>query len=229
MVATLQARLRVHPQGPPLLVDPGPGLRREGPHHRRPHLLPQGGPGPGPRRAARPRRLGAAHRTRRARRRPARLPRRAARRPTPRCGSTRTARRPRRSAPTPSPSSAGTTPRPAPRSNADDLDPGPSTFARLSYQAELRGDLDEARRLMRLSLEAAGTSASSYAFAAFHLGELSRAAGPAGRGGPLLPQRAGRRPDLPAGAGRAGPPRGCPWRHRRRRARLPPGRAAGCR
>ena len=30
---------------------------------------------------------------------------------------------------------------------------------------------------MRLSLEAAGTSASSYAFAAFHLGELARAAG----------------------------------------------------
>ncbi len=62
-------------------------------------------------------------------------------------------------------------------SNADDLDPGPSTFARLSYQAELRGDLDEARRLMRLSMDAAGTSASSYAFAAFHLGELSRAQG----------------------------------------------------
>ena len=62
-------------------------------------------------------------------------------RPTPRCGSTRTARRPRRSGPTPSPSWAGTTPQPAPRSNADDLDPGPSTFARLSYQAELRGDL----------------------------------------------------------------------------------------
>ena len=61
--------------------------------------------------------------------------------------------------------------------HADDLDPGPSTFARLSYQAELRGDLDRARRLMRLSMEAAGTSASSYAFAAFHLGELSRALG----------------------------------------------------
>ena len=61
--------------------------------------------------------------------------------------------------------------------HADDLDPGPSTFARLSYQAELRGDLATARRLMQLSLEAAGTSASSYAFAAFHLGELSRTAG----------------------------------------------------
>jgi tetratricopeptide (TPR) repeat protein len=60
---------------------------------------------------------------------------------------------------------------------ADDLDPGPSTFARLSYQAELRGDLGTATRLMRLSLDAAGTSASSYAFAAFHLGELSRTSG----------------------------------------------------
>ena len=43
---------------------------------------------------------------------------------------------------------------------ADDLDPGPSTFARLSYQAELRGDLPEATRLMRLSQKEAGTSAS---------------------------------------------------------------------
>jgi tetratricopeptide (TPR) repeat protein len=60
---------------------------------------------------------------------------------------------------------------------ADDLDPGPSTFARLSYQAELRGDLTEATRLMRLSQKAAGTSASSYAYATFHLGELARAAG----------------------------------------------------
>jgi len=62
-------------------------------------------------------------------------------------------------------------------SRADDLDPGPSTFARLSYQAELRGDLTEATRLMRLSLEAATTSAASYAFASFHLGELARTAG----------------------------------------------------
>ena len=60
---------------------------------------------------------------------------------------------------------------------ADDLDPGPSTFARLSYQAELRGDLAGATRLMHLSQKAAGTSASSYAFATFHLGELARAAG----------------------------------------------------
>ena len=60
---------------------------------------------------------------------------------------------------------------------ADDLDPGPSTFARLSYQAELRGDLDEATRLMRLSLEAATSTAAPYAFASFHLGELARTAG----------------------------------------------------
>ena len=45
---------------------------------------------------------------------------------------------------------------------ADDLDPGPSTFARLSYQAELRGDLPEASRLMRLSQRESGTSASSF-------------------------------------------------------------------
>jgi tetratricopeptide (TPR) repeat protein len=60
---------------------------------------------------------------------------------------------------------------------ADDLDPGPSTFARLSYQSELRGDLAGATRLMRLSQKESGTSASSYAYATFHLGELARAAG----------------------------------------------------
>ncbi len=60
---------------------------------------------------------------------------------------------------------------------ADDLDPGPSTFARLSYQAELLGDLTEATRLMRLAQKESGTSASSYAFATFHLGELARAGG----------------------------------------------------
>ena len=38
---------------------------------------------------------------------------------------------------------------PGARPRADDLDPGPSTFARLSYQAELRGDLTGATRLMR--------------------------------------------------------------------------------
>ena len=60
---------------------------------------------------------------------------------------------------------------------ADNLQPGPSTFARLSYAAELRGDLDEATRLMRLSRNAAGTSAASFAFAAYHLGELARIQG----------------------------------------------------
>jgi tetratricopeptide (TPR) repeat protein len=60
---------------------------------------------------------------------------------------------------------------------ADDLEPGPSTFARLSYQAELRGDLAEATRLMRLSRDAATADAPAYAFASFHLGELARSAG----------------------------------------------------
>ncbi|MGZ4596496.1 MAG: tetratricopeptide repeat protein [Actinomycetes bacterium] len=59
---------------------------------------------------------------------------------------------------------------------ADDLRPGSSTFARLSYAAELRGDLAEATRLMAMAQDSAD-SASSFAFAAFHLGELSRAAG----------------------------------------------------
>ena len=91
-----------------------------------------------------------------------------------------------------------------PRTRADDLDPGPSTFARLSYQAELRGDLAEATRLMRLSQEAAGTSASSYAFAAFHLGELARAAGrPGAAAAPLPPRWPPTRRTLPALAGRA--------------------------
>ncbi|MGH8894164.1 MAG: tetratricopeptide repeat protein, partial [Actinomycetes bacterium] len=60
---------------------------------------------------------------------------------------------------------------------ADNLEPGPATFARLSYAAELRGDLPEAARLMRLSRDAAGSSAATYAFAAFHLGELARTTG----------------------------------------------------
>jgi len=60
---------------------------------------------------------------------------------------------------------------------ADNLTPGPSTFARLSYAAELRGDLEEATRLMRLSRDAAGTSAAYFAFAAYHLGELARIQG----------------------------------------------------
>jgi tetratricopeptide (TPR) repeat protein len=60
---------------------------------------------------------------------------------------------------------------------ADNLEPGPSTFARLSYAAELRGDLEEATRLMRLSRDAASTSAASFAFASYHLGELARIQG----------------------------------------------------
>lgn len=60
---------------------------------------------------------------------------------------------------------------------ADDIEPGPSTYARLSYAAELRGDLAEARRLMTLSRDAAGTSAPAYAFASYHLGELARTVG----------------------------------------------------
>jgi tetratricopeptide (TPR) repeat protein len=60
---------------------------------------------------------------------------------------------------------------------ADDLEPGPATYARLSYAAELGGDLAEAARLMELSRDAAGASAPAYAFASFHLGELARAVG----------------------------------------------------
>lgn len=60
---------------------------------------------------------------------------------------------------------------------ADALGPGPGTFARLSYAAELRGDLDEATRLMTMSRDAAGTSAPAYSFAAYHLGELARTGG----------------------------------------------------
>ena len=60
---------------------------------------------------------------------------------------------------------------------ADNLSPGPSTFARLSYAAELRGDLGEATRLMQLSRDASGNSAASFAFAAYHLGELARIQG----------------------------------------------------
>lgn len=60
---------------------------------------------------------------------------------------------------------------------ADSVSPGPSTFARLSYAEELRANFDEASRLMRLSRDAAGTSAASFAFAAYHLGELARIQG----------------------------------------------------
>jgi tetratricopeptide (TPR) repeat protein len=59
---------------------------------------------------------------------------------------------------------------------ADRLRPGTSTFARLSYAAELRGDLAGAADLMRRAAQAA-TAPADYAFAAFHLGELARAAG----------------------------------------------------
>jgi tetratricopeptide (TPR) repeat protein len=58
----------------------------------------------------------------------------------------------------------------------NNLRPGTSTFARLSYAAELRGHLRQASKLMSDAARAAGT-ASSYAFAAFHLGELARAQG----------------------------------------------------
>lgn len=60
---------------------------------------------------------------------------------------------------------------------ADALEPGPGTFARLSYAAELRGDLDQAARLMTMSRDAAGASAPAYSFASFHLGELARTVG----------------------------------------------------
>lgn len=59
---------------------------------------------------------------------------------------------------------------------ADQLRPSSATFARLSYQAELRGDVPEASRLMRRAQQAAPT-AETYAFAAFHLGELARTDG----------------------------------------------------
>jgi tetratricopeptide (TPR) repeat protein len=62
----------------------------------------------------------------------------------------------------------------AERSN--NLRPGASTFARLSYAAELRGQLRQASRFMA-DAERAASTASSYAFAAFHLGELARAEG----------------------------------------------------
>jgi tetratricopeptide (TPR) repeat protein len=58
----------------------------------------------------------------------------------------------------------------------NNLRPGSSTFARLSYAAELRGDLTRAVRFMS-DAQRTATSASSYAFAAFHLGELACASG----------------------------------------------------
>ena len=91
-----------HPAGPAADTSPKDhrawstlvaGLRRAGPHHGRPHLLPQGRPGPGPRRARSPPRLGDAHRPRHPGRRPPRLPPRRCASPTPRWRSTPTARR----------------------------------------------------------------------------------------------------------------------------------------
>ena len=58
----------------------------------------------------------------------------------------------------------------------NNLRPGTSTFARLSYAEELRGHLRKASRRMAEAARAAST-ASSYAFASFHLGELARAEG----------------------------------------------------
>ena len=58
----------------------------------------------------------------------------------------------------------------------NNLRPGTSTFARLSYAAELRGHLRRACQLMADAARAAST-ASSYAFATFHRGELARAQG----------------------------------------------------
>ena len=206
--------------------DPRAGLRRAGPDHRRPHLLRQGRPGPGPGRRARPRRLGAAHRARPPWPRPGTTSPRRCTRPTPRCGSTRTAP-PAEAIRSDALTELGRYPealRAAHR--ADDLDPGPSTFARLSYQAELRGDLAGATRLMRLSQQAAGTSASSYAFATFHLGELARAAGKPGAAAHHYRNALDADPTyLPALAGQArlAVARGD---LRRRRARLPARRAA---
>ena len=88
--------------------------------------------------------------------------------------------------------------------HADELDPGPATFARLSYQSELRGDLREATRLMQMSKDAAGRSASSYAFAAYHLGELARAEGEPGAAARHYDDAIAADPSfLPALAGRA--------------------------
>jgi tetratricopeptide (TPR) repeat protein len=58
----------------------------------------------------------------------------------------------------------------------NDVRPGASTFSRLSYAAELRGHRSRAERLMAAAQETA-SNASSYAFAAFHQGELARATG----------------------------------------------------
>ncbi len=60
--------------------------------------------------------------------------------------------------------------------HADQLEPSVSTFARLSYAYELRGNLPRARALMQRAADAGGTPAD-VAFARTHLGLLARAAG----------------------------------------------------
>ena len=62
---------------------------------------------------------------------------------------------------------------------ADDLRPGVASFARLSYQFELRGNLVGAARLMQAALDAS-SSAADRAFALVHLGDLARISGDAG-------------------------------------------------
>jgi tetratricopeptide (TPR) repeat protein len=59
---------------------------------------------------------------------------------------------------------------------ADDLDPGIPTFTRLSYLAELHGDLDEAERLLRLARRSA-RAPSDVAFVRVQLGDLARRQG----------------------------------------------------
>ncbi len=59
---------------------------------------------------------------------------------------------------------------------ADDLKPSVSTFARLSYARELRGDVPGAVRLMLRAAESAGSPADR-AFAFYQLGELERGHG----------------------------------------------------
>lgn len=58
----------------------------------------------------------------------------------------------------------------------DGLEPGVTSFARLSYHAELRGRTGEALRLMGLALPAASAPTDT-AFVRFHLGELHRQQG----------------------------------------------------
>lgn len=59
---------------------------------------------------------------------------------------------------------------------ADELKPGVSTFARLSYAHELRGDVSKALTLMQRAAKAAATPADA-AFAYYQAGELERGQG----------------------------------------------------